>query len=344
MERGFLERIRGSLLDRRHNLVTWLEEAAVPEKQVLLGPASEEAVHAHLHTIDSALERAAAQTLGRCEVCNEFVGENLLEMDYTACVCIDHFSADQIRDLERELELAQGVQRTLLPRTAPDTPGLEIAAFSRPAQIVGGDYYDFLRYQHGAHGLAIGDVAGHGVSASLHMASVQTLLRTLVPQSGSPVEVVRRVGDVYMHNIQFPTFVTLFLGAVDTSSSTLTYCNAGHNPPFVLRQGHDGQASVFWLGPTGPAVGLVEGFEFRQEAIDLQPGDTLLLYTDGIIEAASPRGELFGRQRLVELVGQWAGLPAGDLIQLVLQEVARFTAGKPAADDVTMMVYKVAEG
>jgi sigma-B regulation protein RsbU (phosphoserine phosphatase) len=128
------------------------------------------------------------------------------------------------------------VQKTLLPQEVPNIPGIEIAAFSRPAQIVGGDYFDFIDFSNGFHGLAIADVAGHGVSASLHMASIQALLQTLVPDNKSPAEVMRQVHKLFIHNIRYETFVTFFIGAFDSSTKTLTFCNAGHPPPLILRK------------------------------------------------------------------------------------------------------------
>jgi sigma-B regulation protein RsbU (phosphoserine phosphatase) len=344
MEPKFFERIRSSLLERRNNLNNWLNATPSRGKQALLGPATEQAVHAHLHTIDTALEKTASKTFGRCEVCDDFIEADLLEVDYTTCVCIDHLSTEEIRHLEYELELAQRVQKTLLPQQVPEISSLDIAAFSRPAQIIGGDYFDFFRYQHGAHGLAIADVAGHGVSASLHMASVQTLLRTLVPSSTSPLEVMRQVHGLYTHNIHFTTFVTLFIGALDTASHTLTYCNAGHNPPLVLRKRDGQEDSMFWLGPTGPAIGLVEEIEFREETTKLQPGDILLLYTDGVTEAFNAQNEQFGQERLATIVGQGTSLPAGELIRVIRQELQEFTDGRPLADDTTIVVYKTADG
>jgi sigma-B regulation protein RsbU (phosphoserine phosphatase) len=343
MQERLLDRVRKSLLGRRENLTTWFDAAPPEKKQNLLGPATKQAVDAHLRTLDTALDKAESGTLGRCEVCNDFVEADLLEMDYTCCVCLDHLSAEEARHLEHELELAQEVQRTLLPQQLPEIPSVEIAAFSRPAQIVGGDYFDFFRYEHGTHGLAIADVAGHGVSTSLHMASVQTLLRTLVPTSRSPVQVVRQLHDLYTHNIQFSTFVTLFLGALDAKNLTLSYCNAGHNPPLILRRQEGQEDSVIWLQPTGPALGLVEAMVYSEASISLQPGDVLLLYTDGVTEAANPKNELLGQGRLAARVAEASGRSAGELIQLVRQELQRFTAGRPLEDDTTIVVCKLAE-
>jgi serine phosphatase RsbU (regulator of sigma subunit) len=190
MEALILERVRKGLLQKQDSLTEWLNATPLSKKKVLLGPSTEQSVHARLDVIDDAISKADSRTLGKCEVCHEDVERELLEVDYTACVCIEHLSKEERRHLESDLELAQDVQKMLLPQEVPNMPGLEIAVFSRPAQIVGGDYFDFIDFSNGFHGLAIADVAGHGVSASLHMASIQALLRTLVPVNKSPAEVM----------------------------------------------------------------------------------------------------------------------------------------------------------
>jgi sigma-B regulation protein RsbU (phosphoserine phosphatase) len=343
MDSKVLEQVRQSLLEKRDNVTEWLQTTPPGEKQARLGPVDERAVHTHLDVLDTALEKAACGTLGVCTVCHDDIEPGLLEMDYTTCVCIDHLSAEEKRDLESELELAQSVQRSLLPEQVPDVTALEIAAFSRPAQIVSGDYFDFFRFHDGAQGLAIADVAGHGVSASLYMASMQILLRTLVPISESPADVVRQVHQLLIHNIRFTTFVTLFLASFDPSAHRLTYCSAGHNPPLVFRKGESAGDSTIWLRPTGPAVGLVEGSEFRAETKLLSPGDILLLYTDGVTEALSLGGEEFGRERLATLVRREWSLSARDLVGAVRQELEEFTGGEPLADDTTVVVCKIAD-
>ena len=227
-------------------------------------------MHTRLDAIDDAISKVDSKTLGKCEVCHDDVETELLEIDYNACVCIEHLSEEERRNLESELELAQSVQKMLLPQEVPDIPGLEIAAFSRPAQIVGGDYFDFIDFMDGFHGLAIADVAGHGVSASLQMASIQALLRTLVPVNKSPVEVMSQVHKLFIHNIRFDTFVTFFIGAFDSSTKTLTYCNADHQPPLVLRKTKSKEESIVMLRPTGAAIGWVEYAEFGENTIELQ--------------------------------------------------------------------------
>lgn len=342
MEIGVFERIRDGLLQKRQNLTNWLRTVPRRKKLVSLGPADEAAVQAHLHVLDTALEKAAHQTLGWCQICHGYVDSSLLEMDYTACVCLDHLSPEERRRLESDLELSQVIQKALLPQQIPTIPGLDLAVFSRPAQIVGGDYFDFFQFADGSPGLAIADVAGHGMSASLLMASVQTALRTLIPESDSPVEVLQRVNRFFYHNVHMTTFVTLFLGRFDPALHTLTYSNAGHNPPLLFRSGMDGQESISWLSPTGAAIGLIEEFQITTETMPLAPGDTLLFYTDGVTEAIDQQEEEFGQDRIVELIRREAALPARDLVRALRQGLQEFTADQPLADDTTIIVGKIA--
>ncbi|MEJ2169690.1 MAG: PP2C family protein-serine/threonine phosphatase, partial [Desulfobacterales bacterium] len=286
--------------------------------------------------------KADSRTLGKCEVCQGQVETELLEIDYSACVCIEHLSAEQRRNLESELELAQSVQKMLLPQEVPDIPELEIAAYSRPAQIVGGDYFDFIEFSNGFHGLAIADVAGHGVSASLHMASIQALLRTLAPLNKSPSKVLSQLHKLFIHNIRFDTFVTFFIGAFDSAAKALTYCNAGHHPPLVLRKSKNKEKSIVLLRPTGAAIGLVEKAEFGEKTIDLQEGDLLVLYTDGITEATNTNSQQFGRERLETLVRQTEQMPVKEVIHKIRLSLEEFSEGKPLDDDTTIVVGRIA--
>ena len=341
MESFILERIRKDLLQKRDSLTEWLHATPLDKKEVLLGPSTEKSVRTRLNVIDDTISKADSKTLGKCEVCHEDVETELLEVDYTACVCIEHLSEEERRNLESELELAQEVQKMLLPQEVPNIPGFEIAAFSRPAQIVGGDYFDFVDFSNGLHGLVIADVAGHGVSASLHMASIQALLRTLVPVNQSPAEVMREIHRLFIHNIRFETFVTFFIGAFDYSTKTLTFSNAGHQPPLVLHKNKSKNESVEMLRPTGAAIGLVEEAEFAEKTIELHEEDLLVLYTDGITEAMNLQNQEFGRERLTVLSRQIITLPVKEIVQEIRQALLEFTEGKPFADDTTLLVCKV---
>jgi sigma-B regulation protein RsbU (phosphoserine phosphatase) len=173
---------------------------------------------------------------------------------------------------------------------------------------------------------------------------VQTLLRTLVAASDSPAEVAGRMHHLLIHNVRFATFVTLFLGAYNPVTRTLAYCNAGHNPPLLVRHsdgGGDGGDALSWLWPTGAAIGLVEEFTFKGAAVGLLPGDVLVLYTDGVTEALGADGQPFGRENLAQVVRRAPAFAARDLVRLIRQELQEFTNDQPAADDTTFIVCKV---
>jgi phosphoserine phosphatase RsbU/P len=268
------------------------------------------------------------------------VGPNseLLQMDYTSAVCLGHFSDEELRQLESELELSQVIQRGLLPQQVPLIEGMNLAAFNRPAQLVGGDYFDFVDFKDGKHGLVMADVSGHGVSAGMFMSSLQTAFHTLVPEADSPLDVLDRINRLYIQNINFATFVTIFFGKYDPQTRTLTYANAGHNSAYLHRVSMDQE---IWLRPTGPAIGLKEGFTIHREDIKLEPGDILLLYTDGITEATNHQGIFWGEDRLADIIRQNADSSSEHLIQKILMALKDHTNGNQLDDDVTLVISKV---
>lgn len=331
------EHIQEGLEEKKKALTEFLEVAPEAEKDVCMC-SDENCVEEHLHVIEQCLEKAEEGTLGVCMVCHGTVDASLLEMDYTAAVCLDHYSEEERRRLESELELSQVIQRALLPQRVPDIRGVELAAFSRPSEIIGGDYFDFFQFRDGTHGLVIADVSGHGVSAAMLMSSLQTAIRTMAPEMDSPAEMLERINRFYIHNIHFTTFVTVFLACFDPNTFTLSYVNAGHNPPAVRRK-NDG--TITWLKPTAPAIGLAEDFHPRMEAISFSQGDSLLLYTDGVTEVMNISNEEFGTERLAALVQQHADRPAPDLLQAVRRAVSVFGGNKPLVDDVTMVALRI---
>jgi sigma-B regulation protein RsbU (phosphoserine phosphatase) len=341
MDTKILQRIRENLLRQRQNLRDWLHTTPAAKKKIHLGPADEQVVEVHLQTLDTALAKADNQTLGLCEVCHEYVEADRLEMDFTACVCIDHYSAEQKRQLESELELAHKLQKALLPQQLPEVAGLQVAAFSQPAKILGGDYYDFFRFNDRSHGLAIADVMGKGMPASMLMASLQSSLRILAPENISPAAVAQRLNGLFCHNIHLIKFITLFLGHYNPDTRVLTYCNAGHNPPLLLRMQDKGTDRIQWLQPTGAAIGLAESFNFGEKPVVLSPGDIFVLYTDGVTEAMNSEGEEFGEDRLVKLVRQKADLSPKELIKELRLALHGFTDGRAFNDDLTIVVAKV---
>jgi len=331
------ERIQEGLEEKQKEITEFLETAPETEKDICRGN-DEGCIETHLHVIETSLEKLDDHTLGVCVVCHGIVDAQLLEMDYTAVVCLDHYSDEERRRLESELELSQVVQRALLPQRMPEIRGVELAAFSRPSEIIGGDYFDFFQFRDGTHGLVIADVSGHGVSAGMLMSSLQTAIRTMAPETDSPAEILERINRFYIHNIHFTTFVTVFLARFDPTTLTLTYVNAGHNPPAVRRRE---RSEILWLKPTAPAIGLAEDFHARMESIGFSEGDSLLLYTDGVTEVLNISNEQFGQERLAELVHQHAGRAAADLLQAVRRAVSTFGGDRPLADDVTMVALRI---
>jgi sigma-B regulation protein RsbU (phosphoserine phosphatase) len=341
MDTKIVQRIRESLERQRQNLFEWLSQTSPARKKIHLGNAGEQEVAKHLEVLNEALGKAENRTLGLCKVCNEYLEADRLEMDFTACVCLDHYSAEDRRKLEAELELAHKVQKSLLPQSPPEIPGLQVAAYSQPAEIVGGDYFDFFRLRHGNHGFAIADVMGKGMPASLLMASLQASLRILAPEHEAPQAIVQRLNALFSHNTQLIKFITLFLGSFDAATGVLEYCNAGHNPPLLVRKRED-KFTAQWLKPTGAAIGLVESFSFGSERVVLEPEDVLLLYTDGLTEAMNAREQEFGEPRLLALVQRQHGSPPNALLHELRRALRDFTGTASLHDDFTMIAVKVA--
>ncbi|HET6266602.1 MAG TPA: PP2C family protein-serine/threonine phosphatase [Acidobacteriota bacterium] len=336
MDKEVADRVRDSLVEQRDRVEKWLQDATPEEKQARLGPFAESAVQQHLDVLDGAATKAEQNTLGICVVCQGEVELSRLEVDYTANVCIEDLTDTQRRNLEKELQLSQKVQKALLPQQIPNLPGLELAAFSQPARIVGGDYFDFFQFKDGSPGLVIADVMGKGVGASLLMASLQASLRILVTEEDDPCEVIRRLNQLFLHNINLTKFVTLFLARYDASSRTLYYCNAGHNPPVLVRNNESR-----WVQSTSAAIGLIENFDQQGDRLVLRQGDLLLLYTDGVTEAHNASEEEFGDDRLAEVVTGNASLPARDLLTAIRRAIQQFTTKETPEDDTTIVAVKV---
>jgi phosphoserine phosphatase RsbU/P len=337
MERKIYVDIQKGLEEKKANLYHWVESTPEEKRRIQLGPSDESAVEEYLQVINTSLEKIEEETLGICDVCHELVDDEVLQVDYTAAVCLGHYSEEELRQLENELELSQVVQRSLLPQQVPSIDGLNIAAFSRPAQIVSGDYFDFVKFKDAAHGFVIADVSGHGVSAGMQMTSLQMAFQMLVPEMNSPLDVLKRINELIIHNMNFTTFVTIFFGKFDHQRRTLTYANAGHNSAYLY---HTASEEETWLYPTGPAIGLIEGFPTVAAEVKLGKGDILLLYTDGVTEAENPQGKQLGEEGLADIIRRNSDVTAEQLIQKILLALKDFTNGSPLADDVTLVVCK----
>jgi len=241
----------------------------------------------------------------------------------------------QAEAMEKQLRLAGEVQQRMIPHTAPDMPGLDIASVYVPMYSLGGDFYDFIPLPGDNLGLAIADVSGKGVPASLIMASVRAFLRAQVDNVYYLYEVMRRINIMLCRDTKSSEFVTLFYGVLDAKNFRFTYCNAGHPPGLVLRNG-----TVMELGSDNLVLGVSADEEYKQSVIDLKKGDLLMLFTDGLPDARNFRDEAFGRQRVAEVFSR-GGETADVVAQNVLWEMRKFVGITKPVDDVTMIVVRI---
>lgn len=241
--------------------------------------------------------------------------------------------------LRRELMLAREVQQRLLPARPPAASGLSLSGFCEPASAVGGDYYDFLRLGEGQLGLAVGDVAGKGVGAALLMSNVQASWRSQILSrgEGSLPELVRAMNRLIFQATGPAGYVTFFCARLDEGARSLTYVNAGHNPPLLVRAGEVGE-----LRDGGPVLGIFEDCEYEQGSVSLESGDVVVAYTDGLTEALNASGEEFGVGRLCEaLAGDGGREPAEVVRDRVVARVRAWCAGTPQHDDLTFVVLVI---
>jgi len=306
-----------------------------PSSFATAGPT--EAARALLSELDSALERINSGTFGDCTDCDEGVDLDLIELDFTSSVCLGHYSDTQRQALERDLELAVEVQKSLLPSKVPAMKNLDVAAHLEPASIVGGDYFDFFRSSRGDPGFVIADVMGKGMSASMIMANLQASLRILGPEYDSPHLLANRLNRLFRFNVRLIQFISMFVVYYCEQSGRFLFTNAGHNPP-VLRRSSDGNVS--FLNPTGPALGLVPSTEYDTDDVNVESGDLLLLYTDGLVEVRNESGEEFGRDRLATFIETHGDASARDVLSGLRETASSFSNGQ-WGDDVTILAIKV---
>ncbi|MCM2465065.1 PP2C family protein-serine/threonine phosphatase [Methanoculleus oceani] len=246
-----------------------------------------------------------------------------------------------LSELERkkaELRIAHDIQMSFLPERLPEVPGIELAALSLPAKEVGGDFYDAFPLPGGRTALVIADVSGKGVPAALFMALSRTVLRanSLVPRSAR--EAVSEANMLIAEDAKSGMFVTLFYAVADPAKKTLTYVNAGHNPPLLFRS--DGGRPLELKG-TGIILGVMPDADYGEETVNLESGDIVLLYTDGITEAINPDEEQFGEKRLIETIAGCRDLSPAGIVEKVRDAVVKFSGDEPQFDDLTIMVLRV---
>jgi sigma-B regulation protein RsbU (phosphoserine phosphatase) len=243
---------------------------------------------------------------------------------------------EQRRILEIELERAAEIQRQILPGRSPSVAGLELAGYNAPCQTVGGDYYDFLKRTDGKVLVAVGDVAGKGMSAALLMVNLQARVQMLAEHHTGPAEMVSHLNRAM--NVACPDnrFVTFFLCQIDPSAGEFAYCNAGHNPPFIV----DAAGGVQWLEGGGPVLGIFPDLTYEQRVARLKPGELIVVYSDGVTEMRNPQGEEFGEDRLLEVVRANRHLGPEELVDTVNRTLDQFAEDAAPPDDVTLVLAR----
>ncbi len=237
--------------------------------------------------------------------------------------------------IEQELRVARLIQQTLLPKSVPEPAGYQLGAYYRPAREVGGDFYDFLELADGRLGLVVGDVTDKGVPAALVMATTRSILRAAAQRFDSPGVVLEKVNDLLYPDIPPNMFVTCLYAILDPQSGRLQYANAGHDLPYLR---HESGASE--LRAIGMPLGLMPGMGYEEKEATLDDGDTVLFYSDGLVEAHAPDYEMFGFPRLQGFVGAHRG-SGPDLMDFLLEELNRFVGDDwEQEDDITLVTLQ----
>jgi len=239
--------------------------------------------------------------------------------------------------LEKELALARGIQKSLLPDTAPLIKGFDIALLNEPCYAVGGDYYDFLTLGPNTLLVVIADVEGKGVSSALVMSNLQATLRALVVHLHSLDEIAESLNRMIMNDTRSQKYLSIFMGLIDTRRKGLHYINCGHVPPVIIRPNQEHIS----LTEGGMVIGLFENAQYKRGQLKLQSGDVMILCTDGITEAMDSHSEEYGEERLVECVQRTAQLKAAEIVAEVCTDVARYSRHGTHIDDKVMIALKV---
>jgi sigma-B regulation protein RsbU (phosphoserine phosphatase) len=238
--------------------------------------------------------------------------------------------------LERELQLASEIQQRLQPTAPPLVPGYEFQGISFPCYEIGGDYYDFIKRADGRLVIALGDVSGKGTAAALLMSSLHAAIHAQTGSHDTLVGTISAVNRYLADNIPSNRFVTLFCAELDPESGALTFLNAGHNPPLIVHA----SGTVEQLAAGGLPLGIKADAEYREGRTNLQPGDVLVIYSDGVTEASSPSGEEFGPTRLYECVSRNVDASAAGIRDRIESALTKFAQGTRAADDITLVIVK----
>jgi serine phosphatase RsbU (regulator of sigma subunit) len=240
------------------------------------------------------------------------------------------------RLMRRDLTQAAEIQQRMLPAAAPQVPGTDLAGFNAACRTVGGDYYDFFSYPDGRVALALGDVSGKGMPASLLMAELHARVQVLAEEPGDLGAFMVRLNKATCAKCPSNRFITFFFCTLDVASGSLAFANAGHNPPIIMRA--SGAAEMLEGG--GPVLGIVSVAPYSEMHAHLDRGDMLVLYSDGVTEATNESYEEFGEERFIQVLRAQRDQPAAVIVEAVKNALTEFAAGAPQADDITLVVAR----
>src|SRR5215468_12043074 len=312
--------MREQLVERRDRVAAAISSAG-PDPQLT----------ALLREVDAALARFESGTYGICEVCHDTVEAARLIANPLERFCLDHLSASEQRDLEADLRLAAEIQRGLLPSHDLRIDGWHFDYGYEPARMVSGDYVDIIQSGNDDLYFVLGDVSGKGIAASMLMSKLHAVFRSLIPLHLGVDQLTERASRLFGDSTLPGQYATLICGRA-SKNGAVSICNAGHPPALLSRSG-----KIEQIAATGLPLGMFPNQKFSLGNLNLESGDTVLLYTDGVPEALNSRDEEYGMSRLIEIAKTSSSLPPEELIASCLSNVAAFRGARSQSDDVSMM-------
>lgn len=317
--------LRGQLIERRQQLQSAIATTNKTEPLLNL-----------LNQVDIALEKMAKGMYGLCETCHDTIEQDRLWADPLTRNCLDHLTADEQRLLERDLDLAYQVQKNLLPKPSVELRGWQMAYYYKPAGPVSGDYCDLIvpSTNDGVFYFFVGDISGKGIAASILMAHLHAIFRSLLKPDQSIAQLVEQANRLFCEGTPLTHYATLVAGKADPLGK-VEICNAGHCLPMIV-QG----TKIETIDSTGLPLGMFCSGEYGLHRLTLSPGESLVLYTDGITEARRSDDSFYGEERFKAFLSERAHLLPNDLVHDCLQDLEHFRSGALPTDDVTLMCLK----
>lgn len=314
--------IKNHLVERRERLNETIKHVPDPSKLFNL-----------LQQVDAALERIDTGSYGICVVCNDPIEEERLQIDPLITVCLDHLNNYQQKVLEQDLELANKIQKNLLPENNLTINGWEFSYHYNPAGPVSGDFCDFTKLNDDSILFTLGDISGKGISASLMMTHLHALINSLLSFNLSVSELVQKANRLFCESTQSTHYATLVLGKAN-SNGEIEICVAGHNPPLLISNG-----SLNKINATGVPVGLFCQAEYDVKKFTLKKEESLFIYTDGLTEAFH-NDEEYGEERLVDFITRIKSTDTKTIINEIVTDYRNFIKNSPRTDDITVAIIK----